>query len=233
MSKALYIAEKPSVAQEFAKALKINGQRRHHRGLLGARGVGARRHVLQELRRRHPRLAHEREERREVALFERPPLRRHAPRLLEVVERAQGRAVAQLGAHAREVLEKRLAGHVLEPLAPEALRDGEHVGGDGHELVGVTGVVAAAVHKEQGVPACAHVEGHGGDARLGAGEVEGHDAAEGARQLVLGARGLAEVDVLGPRPVESEPHEAAARVQALRIAERADQQARQHLEGGR
>ena len=28
MSKALYIAEKPSVAQEFAKALKINGQRR-------------------------------------------------------------------------------------------------------------------------------------------------------------------------------------------------------------
>ncbi len=29
MSKALYIAEKPSVAQEFAKALKINGQRRN------------------------------------------------------------------------------------------------------------------------------------------------------------------------------------------------------------
>ena len=28
MSKALYIAVKPSVAQEFAKALKINGQRR-------------------------------------------------------------------------------------------------------------------------------------------------------------------------------------------------------------
>ena len=28
MSKALYLAEKPSVAQEFAKALKINGQRR-------------------------------------------------------------------------------------------------------------------------------------------------------------------------------------------------------------
>lgn len=28
MGKALYIAEKPSVAQEFAKALKINGQRR-------------------------------------------------------------------------------------------------------------------------------------------------------------------------------------------------------------
>ena len=28
MAKALYIAEKPSVAQEFAKALKINGQRR-------------------------------------------------------------------------------------------------------------------------------------------------------------------------------------------------------------
>ena len=28
MSKALYIAEKPSVAQEFAKALKINGQRK-------------------------------------------------------------------------------------------------------------------------------------------------------------------------------------------------------------
>ena len=28
MSKALYVAEKPSVAQEFAKALKINGQRR-------------------------------------------------------------------------------------------------------------------------------------------------------------------------------------------------------------
>ena len=26
MGKALYIAEKPSVAQEFAKALKINGQ---------------------------------------------------------------------------------------------------------------------------------------------------------------------------------------------------------------
>ena len=29
MSKALYIAEKPSVAQEFAKALKINGQKRN------------------------------------------------------------------------------------------------------------------------------------------------------------------------------------------------------------
>ena len=28
MAKALYIAEKPSVAQEFAKALKINGQRK-------------------------------------------------------------------------------------------------------------------------------------------------------------------------------------------------------------
>ena len=28
MGKSLYIAEKPSVAQEFAKALKINGQRR-------------------------------------------------------------------------------------------------------------------------------------------------------------------------------------------------------------
>ena len=28
MSKALYIAEKPSVAQEFAKALKSGGQRR-------------------------------------------------------------------------------------------------------------------------------------------------------------------------------------------------------------
>ena len=28
MAKALYIAEKPSVAQEFAKALHINGQRR-------------------------------------------------------------------------------------------------------------------------------------------------------------------------------------------------------------
>ena len=28
MGKALYIAEKPSVAQEFAKALKINGQRK-------------------------------------------------------------------------------------------------------------------------------------------------------------------------------------------------------------
>ena len=28
MGKSLYIAEKPSVAQEFAKALKINGQRK-------------------------------------------------------------------------------------------------------------------------------------------------------------------------------------------------------------
>ena len=28
MGKSVYIAEKPSVAQEFAKALKINGQRR-------------------------------------------------------------------------------------------------------------------------------------------------------------------------------------------------------------
>ena len=28
MTKSLYIAEKPSVAQEFAKALKINGQRK-------------------------------------------------------------------------------------------------------------------------------------------------------------------------------------------------------------
>ena len=28
MSKSLYIAEKPSVAQEFAKALRINGQRK-------------------------------------------------------------------------------------------------------------------------------------------------------------------------------------------------------------
>ena len=28
MGKVLYIAEKPSVAQEFAKALKINGQRK-------------------------------------------------------------------------------------------------------------------------------------------------------------------------------------------------------------
>ena len=28
MAKALYIAEKPSVAQEFAKALKSNGQRK-------------------------------------------------------------------------------------------------------------------------------------------------------------------------------------------------------------
>ena len=28
MAKALYIAEKPSVAQEFAKALKINSQRK-------------------------------------------------------------------------------------------------------------------------------------------------------------------------------------------------------------
>ena len=28
MGKSLYIAEKPSVAQEFAKALKIKGQRR-------------------------------------------------------------------------------------------------------------------------------------------------------------------------------------------------------------
>ena len=27
MGKSLYIAEKPSVAQEFAKALKINGKR--------------------------------------------------------------------------------------------------------------------------------------------------------------------------------------------------------------
>ena len=29
MAKSLYIAEKPSVAQEFAKALKINGARRN------------------------------------------------------------------------------------------------------------------------------------------------------------------------------------------------------------
>ena len=44
MSKALYIAEKPSVAQEFAKALKINGQRRdgylESQDSVGTWGVG-------------------------------------------------------------------------------------------------------------------------------------------------------------------------------------------------
>ena len=114
------------------------------------------------------------------------------------MERAQGRPIAQVGAYAREFGEERLKGNVLEPPAPEAPRDGEHVGGDGYELVGVPRVVAAAVHQQQRVPARAHVEGDRRDAWHLAREVELRDAAEGARQLILRARGLAEVNGFGP-----------------------------------
>ena len=108
-----------------------------------------------------------------------------------------------------------------------------HVGGDGHEFVGVAGMVATAVHQVQGVPARPHVEVDGRHAGHAALEIEAHDAAVRARQLILCAARLPEMHVLRPRSFQRERGEVALRSGPVRLAHRADQQPEQHLEGGR
>ena len=220
-------------AVRAAPVQEVRAQREDHHGRLPcAQAVAARRHVLQELRRRRARLPHAFEKPFDVSGFQRPLLRGNAPRLLEVVERAQGRTVAQVRAHVGQPGEEDGVGNVFQPLASEAPRDRAHVGGNGRVLVRVDGVVASAVHQAERIAARLPVEGDGLDARQVAREVEGRRAALRAGQLVLHAAGLPEVGLLDLSALQRQRH-GVARHGARRVAQHAQQHADQHLERGR
>ena len=152
----------------------------------------------------------------------------HPTDLLEVVQRAQHRAVAAPLAELCHMGEHRVLARVAEVLDAERLGDGVHLVGDRRVLGGEVRVALAGVHDHKVAPQLVEAEVHPLVADA-VGEVQEDRAAHGARHLVHEARRLAPPDVLG---VLADARVVSA-VDGVVVVEVVDDLADEHLEGGR